>query len=264
MPFREIREIRYHTFESFEEAGILHGSITRCGGVSPQPWQSLNVGGTVGDERGNVLENMTRIFRAFDRPLESRYDVWQVHSADVVCTDSARPADQAHLKADAILTDTPGVTLFMRFADCVPVFLLDPVRKVAGLVHAGWLGTVDQAVTEAVKAMRSRYASRPEDLLAGIGPSIGPDHYEVGPDVIERVKRTFGSDAESLLHGLNGSGAISGVKFDLWSANRLLLERAGVRKIEIASVCTACHLGDWYSHRGEKGKTGRFGALIGF
>jgi copper oxidase (laccase) domain-containing protein len=105
--------------------------------------------------------------------------------------------------------------------------------------------------------MGEHYGSRPGDIYAAIGPSIGVDHYEVGEEVIRRVYQKFGEDAESLL-------PFYGEKrhFDLWAANRLLLERAGVTEIETANICTACHLDDWYSHRAEQGKTGRFAALI--
>ena len=142
MPFHQSDEIRYYTFESLEDAGICHAAITRQGGVSPQPWSSLNVGGTVGDDAGRVRENRRRSFRALGSPFESLFDVWQVHGTEVVCAKRRARLSQPHLKADAILTDQPGVTLFMRFADCVPIFLYDPLKKVVGLVHAGWQGTV--------------------------------------------------------------------------------------------------------------------------
>jgi YfiH family protein len=262
MPFRTSDSIHYFFFESFDAAGVTHGVITRRGGVSLQPWDSLNVGATVGDDLAHVQENRRRTFQAFGRPLDTLFDVWQVHSADVVCSDAPRPPEQEHARADAILTDRPGVTLFMRFADCVPVLLYDPARKAAGLVHAGWQGTVRGTLTAAVEAMQAQYGSRPEDLLSGIGPSIGAHHYEVGPEVAEQVQAAFGADASALMQpspGANGSGR---VLLDLWSANRVLLERLGVRRIEVAGVCTACHVQDWYSHRAEKGRTGRFGALI--
>jgi len=185
-----------------------------------------------------------------------------VHSADVVYTDQPRPVHAPHLKADAILTDRPGVGLFMRFADCVPILLYDPRRHAVGLVHAGWKGTVQRVAAAAVVAMQDRMNSRPADLMAAIGPSIGPHHYVVGPDVIARVRQAFGQDASKLLQNVDREGAV-GVQFDLWSANRLVLEDAGVQQIEVAGICTACHLEDWYSHRGEHGMTGRFGVLLG-
>jgi len=262
MPFHESSALRYYSFESLQEAGVAHGVFTRGGGVSPQPWSSLNVGATVGDDLRNVYENRLRAFQAFQRPFESLFDVWQVHGTEVVCAEAPRPADQAHQKADAILTDRPGVTLFMRFADCVPIYLYDPVHKVVGLVHAGWLGTVRQAAAVAIQAMQARYGSRPEEVLAGIGPSIAAHHYEVGSEVIAQVQAAFGAEASGLLLPSNGASMEEHALLDLWAANRLVLERSGVRRIEIAGICTACGLDDWYSHRAEKGQTGRFGGLI--
>jgi polyphenol oxidase len=258
MPFIQSSGTRYYTFASFSRQGIVSGIFTRQGGVSPTPWASLNMGGMVGDDPQRVQENRRRAFETLNRPFESNYDVWQVHSAEVVCTDAPRPPDEPHLKADVILTDKPEVTLFMRFADCVPVLLYDPHRRVVGLAHAGWLGTVRLTLKAAIEAMRSCYGCHPGDILAGIGPSIGMHHYEVGPDVGDQVRSTFGKDSSFLLHEENGR-----VKFDLWEANRLILQGCGVHQIEVAGICTACHLEDWFSHRGEKGKAGRFGALIG-
>lgn len=259
MPFHQPDQIRYYTFDIMESEGVRQAVYTRRGGVSPVPWAALNLGGTVGDDPQRVRENRSRAFQVIGCSMESMYDVWQVHSSEVVCTDRPRPPDARHLQADAILTDTPGVTLFMRFADCVPIMLFDPQKKVVGLVHAGWKGTVDQIVRIAVQTMELKYHTRPEDIRAGVGPSIGAHHYEIGPEVAARVHAAYGQDAGVLLSTHNGSS----VHFDLWEANRLLLERAGVQHIQVAGICTACHLDDWYSHRGEKGKTGRFGVVIG-
>jgi len=262
MPFHQPDSIRYFTFDSLTEAGAVHAAFTRCGGLSPEPWASLNVGGTVGDEGGRVRQNRQRSFQALGLPFESLYDVWQVHSKDVVRAVAPRPSETKHLQADAILTDRPGVSLFMRFADCVPILLYDPYKKIIGLVHAGWKGTVLKVAAQAVRDMQAGYGSKAENILAGIGPSIGPDHYAVGEEVILPARRAFGSDVSGLLQSGGEGNPESGVKFDLWSANCLVLESAGVRKVEIAEICTACHTEDWYSHRGEKGRTGRFGALI--
>ncbi len=258
MPFQTRNGLRFFTFESFSHPHLTHAIFTRQGGLSPAPFNSLNVGGFIGDDLDRVIENRKMSFRALGREVDSVYDVWQVHSADVVCTDAPRPADVPHLKADAILTDNPAVTLFMRFGDCVPILLFDPVKKVVGTVHAGWQGTVKKIIQAAVKKMEANYGVRPENILAGIGPSIGPHHYEVGDEVITQVETSFGKLSSQLLPTTNGA-----VQFDLWSANRILLEKAGVAQIEIAKICTACHPDDWFSHRGENGQTGRFGALIG-
>jgi hypothetical protein len=256
MPFAESSGLRYYQFDIFPP-GVAQAVFTRQGGVSPEPWQSLNVGGTVGDAADRVHANRLRSFAALGRSLESMFDVWQVHSADVVIAAVPRPANEPHRKADIILTGNPAVTLYMRFADCVPVMLYDPVQGAVGLAHAGWLGTVRGALRVAVDAMQAEFGSRPGDIQAAIGPSIGPDHYEVGADVLEQVIAAFGDDAGSLIEFREGRSYL-----DLWTANRLQLQQAGIKRIEVAALCTACHSGDWFSHRAEKGKTGRFGALI--
>ena len=256
MPFFQQNGLRYFTFEIFPK-NIIQAVFTRQGGVSPQPWDSLNVGGSIGDDIAHVRENRIRSFKALKRVPESIHDVWQIHSADVVYADTPRSLDTPYQKADIMLTDNPQVTLFMRFADCTPVLLYDPKKRVIGIIHSGWLGTVRGAARVAVQAMQERYGTTPTDLLAAIGPAIGPDHYEIGKDVISQVQDTFGLQAESLFekHG-------ESVHFDLWKANQVLLEEAGVKQIEISGICTACHTEDWFSHRAEKGSTGRFGAMI--
>ncbi len=214
----------------------------------------------MGDEPETVRENRYKSFRAMKRDTESLYDVWQIHSADVVIANAPHPRliNPPELRADAILTDNPAVTLFMRFADCTPILLHDPKKGVVGVVHAGWQGTVKHAAGQAVRTMQSVYGSRPADILAAIGPAIGPDHYEVGPEVAQQVHHAFGEMASQLLIPQAGSRP----HFDLWQANRLSLNLVGVEQVQVAEICTACHTDDWFSHRAEKGKTGRFGALI--
>jgi len=177
----------------------------------------------------------------------------------VVCTDAPRPLDEPFSQADAILTGSVGVTLFMRFADCVPIFIHDPVQKVVGIVHAGWKGTLDKIVVEAIRVMGEQYRTKVKNVLAGIGPSICPTHYEVGEEVITKTRSAFPGQENAVLHQDGGK-----YHLDLWQANRILLEHAGVKAehIQIAGICTAENTGDWYSHRAEKGKTGRFGALF--
>ncbi len=257
MPFHSKDGLRYYTFDLLNDAPIVHAVFTRRGGTSPFPWAELNLGASVGDAIENVAENRRRIFQALGRPVESLYDVWQVHSADVVCTRAPRGSSQ-HQKADAIVTDSPQITLFMRFADCVPILLYDPIHSAVGLVHAGWLGTVKRIVSVAVQAMQAAYQSKPDEVLACIGPSIGYHHYPVGSEVVGKVQEAFGEDASRLLHNHEGE-----VQFDLWEANHWLLNQSGVNQVEIAGICTACHPEDWFSHRAEHGQTGRFGVLIG-
>jgi YfiH family protein len=257
MPFKQSNQIRFFTFKNLDGSEIVHAIFARHGGVSDAPWHSLNVGGTVGDEPERVRENRRRSFRALDLDPASIYDVWQVHGREVVCVDRPRRANEAYHQADILLTDRPGVTLFMRFADCVPIMLYDARQGVVGLIHAGWRGTVQHAPAAAVQVMQSKYDCRLADIFAGIGPSIGAHHYPVGDEVVQKALDTFGPRADTFLTRQNGKA-----NFDLWAANRAVLEACGVENIEVSGLCTVCNAGDWYSHRGEGGRTGRFGALI--
>jgi YfiH family protein len=252
----QFESLVYYQFKSLLQPNLVHGVFTRHGGVSPDPWHSLNLGGTVGDAPDKVAENRKRLFSALDRPVSSVFDVWQVHSADVVVADGPRN-DRPHSKGDIILTDDPGVTLLMRFADCVPILLYDPRRRAIGIAHAGWLGTVRRAAEFAVEAMVQTFQSDPADILAGLGPSIGPDHYTVGAEVVEQIEASSGLETSRYVVRRNGKTYL-----DLWRANEALLQGQGVVQIEVAQICTACHINDWYSHRNEAGKTGRFGAAI--
>jgi YfiH family protein len=254
MPFHQSDNIRYFRFDTVR---ARHAIFTRRGGLSPEPWNSLNVGGTVGDDSKRVRANRNLSLQALGCDPDTVFDVWQVHGADVACATAPRPDGESVRQADIILTDKPNVTLYMRFADCVPILVHDPRRGVVGLAHAGWKGTIGDVTASMVKAMRDQYGSNPSDLVAGIGPSIGPDHYEVGADVILQVMQKFGDQSDRLLQSHNGK-----IHFDLWETNKLLLKRAGIGTIEVAGICTACHTRDWFSHRAEKGRTGRFGALI--
>jgi YfiH family protein len=257
MPFRQASGLRFFQFDSLVDPQLEHGIFTRHGGVSPRPWNSLNLGGTVGDQATRVAENRIRLLKAAGRTVNSSFDVWQVHSARVI--HAVEPlGEQTPQRADAILTDNSDITLMMRFADCVPILIFDPVRHAIGIAHAGWKGTIDGVSTALVKQMRRAFGSRPEHLKAGIGPSIGPDHYPVGPEVVALVRDAFGAQSDEHLRVQDGA-----THFDLWSANRWQLERSGVNSIEVAEICTACKTDDWFSHRGEAGSTGRFGAILG-
>jgi YfiH family protein len=250
-------DLKYYTFSSFPSRHVRHAVFTRAGGVSPEPFSSLNVGGLAGDTYSNVVENRRRMLFAFNPDSEGVYDVWQVHGNRVVYTTSPRNRNQQHERADAIVTDRINLSLFMQFADCVPILLYDPVKHVAGIAHAGWQGTVKRTVQHTVRFMTEKFETDPQHLIAGIGPSIGPDHYEVGENVLQEVKQNLNEFYSSVIRESN-----NGTYFDLWKGNELLLRQSGVRQIEVASICTACHPEEWFSYRKEGRKSGRFGALI--
>lgn len=258
MPFRQIGTLRYYGFDLLEKEGLFHAAITREGGVSPPPWNSLNLGGSGGDDRSRIIQNRDLLFQAFNISGKNIFDVWQVHGDTVICSDRPRDPEKPHQKADAIITDRRNIVLLMLFADCVPIILYDPVQEAVGIAHAGWKGTVLKVAAKTVKQMGICYGSEPENIRAVIGPSIGPDHYSIGTDVIQSVRDSFGFMADDFIRSDN-----HGVKFDLWESNRFILENSGVKQIEVAGICTACHTKDWFSHRAENGQTGRFGVLVG-
>lgn len=255
--------ITYFTFELFPNGALAHAVFARSGGVSPQPWASLNMSISTGDSAENTRVNRRRAFAAVGLPFESMAEVWQVHSTQTLRVDEPTSASsvelragRASVKADGLITDRAGLSLFQRFADCVPILYYDPKHHAVGLAHAGWRGTVGGAALSPVRAMAEAYGTRPADLMVGIGPSICVDHYEVGPEVVDAVRRAFPQPDELLIER-NGR-----THLDLWAANRRALRETGVEQIEVAGLCTACHAELFYSHRAEAGKTGRFGAVI--
>lgn len=248
--------LRYYQFELWPQ--LRHGVFTRHGGVSAAPWASLNLGGNVGDSPKAVRQNHERMYATLGVADERACSVWQVHSADVVLANGPVRGRRWLALADAMITDQVDTPLSMRFADCVPLLFHDPVRGVIGMAHAGWRGTVQGVGANTVRAMVEAYGCQPRDIQVGIGPSIGPEHYQVGEEVVAAVRDYFGSD-DGLIRR---DPADDTAYLDLWMANRRDLERAGVEQIEIAGMCTATHTDEFFSHRAEKGKTGRFGAVI--
>ena len=247
----------YYQFQSLSsQEDVRHGVFTRLGGISTTPYDTLNLGRTVGDSDQAVQENYRRICRELRFSRESLVTGYQVHS-DVVAV--VGPAERGIVipTTDALITDSSAVSLTLRFADCVPVLFYDPCRRVIGIAHAGWKGTVDRICAKVIAKLEAVFGSRPSDVIAGIGPAIGPCCYQVGEDVVQHVVEAFPYADELLLPQSDGS-----VHFDLWAANRRQLEDAGVTAIEEARLCTACHRDEFFSHRADRGKTGRFGAFI--
>ena len=255
---RETAGLKYFQFESLLLNNLTQAVFSRKGGVSPAPWNSLNLGSTVGDDQVNVSENKNRLLTAIGYFPEQLTQIRQVHSANVNVVNKPGGRNTVFAEGDAMISNTPGILMLMRFADCVPILFFDPVKKAAGIAHAGWKGTVKEVGFAVVNELKNQFGTDPSDLITGIGPSIGPDHYEIGVEVIEEVKSTFNNNLDQILITDDDS-----VKLDLWEANKISLRNTGVKNIETAEVCTACNVEDWYSHRAEKGKTGRFAVVIG-
>lgn len=243
----------YYQFESFDRAGLKHGVFTRLGGVSEGCYRALNLSRSTGDSAEAVAENRRRMCAAMSARAERTITSWLVHGNTVrVITEADLGQNDVH--ADAMVTDRRGIALTLRFADCLPVLFHDPTRDVIGIAHAGWLGIECGVLPATVRAMTTAYGCDPRDIRACIGPSIGPDKLEVGEDVAARIQSAV---REPVI--LTGNGK---PRVDLWKAARSQLHEAGVAEIEVAGLCTASNTQEWFSHRAEKGKTGRFGALI--
>jgi len=225
--------------------GFAHGFTTRRGGTSASPFDGLNLGDAVGDAPACVEANWERLRRA------ARLDfarVRQVHGDRVARAARAGPAED---EADAVVSAVPGVAACVSVADCVPMLLADPRSGAVAAVHAGWRGTLAGAARRAVQALGDWHGARPEELLAAIGPSIGPCCYEVSVDLAERFRVELGADT--------GNPSPGQPRVDLWLGNEGVLRRAGVVRghIHLLRRCTACEDQVFFSHRRDQGRTGR-------
>lgn len=242
----------YYTFENLD---LSHAIFTRLGGASQGPFARLNVGHTVGDEVEAVEANHGFIYEALGLPKGAVVTASLVHSGSVAIV-GAEDRGKVIQATDGLVTGTPGVALMLRFADCLPILLYDPQKRVIALGHAGWRGTIRHLARNLARAMKEEFDCQGAEIKAGLGPAIGPCCYRVGPEVAESVK--------AALSGC--SGAISekgdGLYFDLWEATRWQLKEEGIENIEVSGLCTACHTEEFFSHRAEGGRTGRFAALM--
>lgn len=246
----------YYQFDSFDT--LRHGVFTRHGGVSAAPFASLNFGGNVGDEPDAVRENYRRAFDALNLNHERACRVWQVHGTHTVVVKDPHPQQDWLAQADAMVTNIPDTPLTMRFADCIPILLHDPQNNAIGIAHAGWRGTVQGVGVHALNTMQAHFGTDPQSVRVGIGPGIGPERYQVGEEVVEAIADHFGSTDGLIQYDPADDSAY----LNLWEANARDLRRCGVQHIEIAQICTASNTAEFYSHRAEKGKTGRFAAFI--
>ena len=256
MPIHQSQGITFITSTALESYKVKHGFFMRRGGCSPFPWKSLNMATSVGDSQKNVIENRKRIADSLQINQNNFYDLWQVHSNKVVFAENPRPRGEPHIQADAIISNKFNVALLMQFADCVPMLFFDPKQNVIASVHSGWKGTLSGIAAKTIKMMTEKYKCEPADIITVIGPSICQAHYQIGDDVASQVKTIFGLE-QNILAFHNGK-----IYMDLPAANRLILEKCGLRSIEMTSICTYCFKQDWFSHRGENGKTGRFASII--
>jgi polyphenol oxidase len=248
----------YYQFDGLaQHSNVYQGIFTRLGGVSRAPFESLNLSRSVGDEAEAVHENNRRMLAIFDATLDRAVTAWLVHGKTVAVVDR-NDAGGYRNHTDAIITNDRSITLTMRFADCAPIVFYDPTHHAIGIAHAGWRGVVANIAQETVAAMHTAFQSEPQELWAGIGPCISVDRYRVGPEVIEAVSAACPADAPIVRSQPDGS-----THLDLNAAIESQLRASGVNQIELSGLCTATNTQEWFSHRAENGKTGRFGVVLG-
>jgi YfiH family protein len=256
--FRATGGLRLLTWPALDASSVTAVVTARQGGVSDSPYATLNLSLSVGDNPANVLENRRRLATALGASPDDFVFARQVHGAGVrVVTAADRGSgayslDDALESADALVTAAPGVTLAILTADCLPVVLHDPVAGVLACVHAGWRGTVAGVTAAAMTAMRD-LGSRPSDVVAGLGPAIAGDRYQVGPDVHEAVTAAFGAAAAAFLQPDRRPGAVPEGQdrwlLDLSAANWHALREAGVPGDRIHASAVPTGTGAFFSDR---------------
>lgn len=261
---RAANGVWYGIFTPLAHQGVRHGISTRLGGLSRPPFANLNLGIRTDDDPAVVRHNRQLFCQAVGVDFARATCAQQVHGDKIFVVGEAEAGrgvtgyDTAITGTDALITDRPGLPLMLFFADCVPVLIYDPVKRVVAISHAGWKGTVARIAAKTVRAMGEHFGTRPADCHIGIGPSIGPCDYEVDEPVIDALKDAF-DNWKDLVIPRGGKWLL-----DLWRTNSYQLEEIGVPRghIEVSGVCTACNTALFYSHRVEKGVTGRLGAVI--
>ncbi len=281
-------EIEYLTFSSLENTGLVeHLFTTRTGGVSKGIFSTMNLSLSRGDSEQDVLKNYERMGKVLGCDVEHMVASHQTHTTNirrVTAADMGKGIlkSRDYEDVDGLITNEKGIALVTYYADCVPLYFVDTTHQAIGLAHSGWKGTVGQMGACMVKAMEEQFGSKPEQLLAAIGPSICQDCYEVSSDVAEAFRELIDSDSskaaleeiaqsECYAHkdGRKREVILPGkekgkYQLDLWLANLMILRCAGIplSQIEITDVCT-CHNPKYlFSHRASEGKRGNLAAFL--
>lgn len=257
-----IKTVCLHNLEYLIAENITapHCFTTRRGGVSTGIFASLNLGMHRGDSDENVAKNRELLAKTMGYDPKKLVMSHQTHSdivRKVTAKDAAGIDHKAYPESDGLITNDPGVALWIFTADCTPILLHDPVTGAVGAVHAGWRGTAAKIAAKAVAAMEKEFGSRPADIRAAIGPNIGVCCFETDADVPDAMLRAFGNSAKPHIQP-------KGQKYyvNLKELNALALRQAGVTQIEISQACTACQPELFWSHRITGGNRGSQGALI--
>ena len=244
---------------------VDHCFTTRLGGVSEGIYSTLNFSFVRGDEPEAVLGNYRRVAEAFGKTIDDFVCTDQTHTTNVLQVGREElgygvTKERPYTDVDGLITNEPGVILSTFYADCVPLYFVDPVNKAIGLSHSGWRGTVGRMGQKTLEAMAEAYGTRPEDVYAAVGPSICQDCYEISEDVAEHFYQEFeGHGDEILINKGNGK-----YQLDLWKTNEIVLLEAGIKPehLAVTNICTCCNSEVLFSHRASQGKRGNLAAFL--
>jgi len=252
--FETIQLLQFENLLKF--TNITHFSTTRTGGFSKNHLAGFNLGYTVGDEAKNVTQNLNLLAGFLNIEKKQLVSPKQTHSKNIGIVTS--PKD-TFPDTDALITNITGICLFVRTADCVPILLYDPVQKAVAAIHSGWKGTLREISKHTIKLMQKEFETNPANLIAGIGPSIGPDVYEVGPEVVEQFKNHFTFDNYITPVKNSDKGLLN-----LWKINHQILIDSGIpgEQIEVAEMCTYSNPDLFYSARRDGVNSGRLATGI--
>lgn len=253
-------------FPKLDELGIVeHSFTTREGGTSEGIFSTLNLSFTRGDDKQAVQENYSRLAEAMGTRKELFVCTDQTHTTNVIRVDSnycgiGVTREKTYTDIDGLVTNIPGVVLATFFADCVPLYFVDPVKKAIGMSHSGWRGTVGRMGQKTLEKMKEEFGTRPKDVVAAIGPSICQDCYEISRDVAEVFINEFPDHVDEILLDKKNDK----FQLDLWRTNEIILQEAGVlpENIAVTNICTCCNYKYLFSHRASQGKRGNLGAFM--
>lgn len=257
----------YLTFPALTETGMVsHSFSTRIGGASEGKFATMNFGFTRGDDPVHVLENYRRMSDILGVEKERMVLSWQTHTTNIRRVTEADAGkgvvrERDYRDVDGLITDVPGITLVTFYADCVPLYLLDPVHRAIGLSHSGWRGTVNRMGRVTLDAMSREFGTMPEDVIACIGPSICQECFEVGGEVTEEFAKEFDPQYHEELFYKKENGKY---QLDLWRANQIIFAEAGVKEqnIHTTDICTHCNPERLFSHRTMGTERGNLSAFL--
>lgn len=249
-----------------DQTGIVeHCFTTRLGGISEGVCSSLNLSFSRGDDPKAVMENYRRVAEVFGKTVDDFVCTDQTHTTTVLQVGKDEKGygvtrEKPYTDVDGLITNEPGVILSTFYADCVPLYFVDPVHKAIGLSHSGWRGTVGRMGQKTLEAMAEAYDTKPEDVYAAVGPSICQECYEISEDVAMHFYTEFDGHGDEILI-TKGSGKY---QLDLWKTNEIVLLEAGIKPehLVVTNVCTCCNSEVLFSHRASQGKRGNLAAFL--